>query len=56
LVNCFYVGNSEGLLNSHDRQIKAYPNLHSVDIKSAERHCPGDFNTVSDNRIFLLRP
>jgi len=37
-------------------ELKLTQNLHSIDIKSAERHCPGDFNTVSDNRIFLLRP
>jgi len=37
-------------------RLKLTQNLHSVDIKNEERHCPGDFNSVSDNRIFLLLP
>jgi hypothetical protein len=37
-------------------RLKLTQNLHSIDINSEERHCPGDFNTVPDNRIFLLLP
>jgi hypothetical protein len=51
-VNCFYVSNNEELLESHDRQIKTHPK-HSVDIEDEERHCSGDFKTMSDSQIFL---
>jgi len=37
-------------------RLKLTQNLRSIDIKRAERHSPGNFNTVSDNCIFLLLP
>lgn len=37
-------------------RLKLTHKLHSIDMKNEERHSTRDFNTVSDNCIFLLLP
>jgi hypothetical protein len=37
-------------------RLKLTQNMHSVDSKDEEIHCPGDFKSVSDSYKFLLVP